>query len=173
MENLCLIKPNVDYEKEYSEMINDWKINDENHIPWFINLDTTNFMVMVEKLEGLSKGIGVEDGFVENSTYWLVNSNKKIIGAINIRHRLNEFFLKYGGQVGYGVRPSERRKGYAKEILQMGLKICKNMGYGKVLLCCNADNTGSVKTIIGSGGILDSEGIFNGEKIQRFWITLA
>lgn len=167
-----LIKPNVGFEIEYSEMINDWKINDKNHIPWFINFDTTDFTAMVEKLEGLSKGIGVEEGFVENSTYWLVNNNRKIIGAINIRHRLNEFYLSYGGQIGYGVRPSERRKGYGKEMLRMGLEICKNMGFEKILICCNANNIGSVKTIIGNGGILDSEGMFNGEKIQRFWVTL-
>lgn len=172
MENLWLIKPNGDYEKEYFEMISDWRINDEHHIPWFINLDTTNFRAMVEKLEGFSKGIGVEDGFVENSTYWLINSDPKVIGAINIRHSLNDFFLNYGGQVGYGVRPSERRKGYAKEMLRMGLQICRNMGFEKTLLCCNANNTASVKTITGNGGILDSEGIFNGETILRFWLPL-
>lgn len=53
MEKLFLIKPNVDFEKEYSEMIADWKANDENHMPWFLNFDPTDFKAMVEKLEGL------------------------------------------------------------------------------------------------------------------------
>lgn len=173
MKDLYLIKPNADFEKEYFEMIRDWKINDENHIPWFISLEKTDFSAMVEKLNGLSKGIGVEEGFVDNTTYWLVDSNRKIIGAINIRHRLNEFFLNYGGQVGYGVRPSQRKKGYARELLRMGLGICREMGLEKVLLCCNEDNIGSIKTILENGGVLDSKGIFNGEKIQRYWITLV
>jgi predicted acetyltransferase len=173
MEDLYLIKPTVDFEKEYSEMIKDWEINDEKHIPWFITLDTIDFPAMVEKLNGLSKGIGVGDGFVENSTYWLVDSNRQIIGAINIRHRLNEFFLNYGGQVGYGVRPSERKKGYAGELLRMGLEICREMGFDKVLLCCNENNVGSIKVILENNGVLDSKGIFNGEKIRRYWITLG
>ncbi len=127
----------------------------------------------MKKLKGLSKGIGVENGFVENSTYWLVNDNRKIIGAINIRHRLNDFHLNYGGQIGYSVRPSERRKGYTTEMLRMGLGTCKEMGFEKVLLCCKADNIGSVKTITDNGGILSSETILNGEKIQRYWIILV
>lgn len=172
MEKIWLIKPDVDFEKEYVEMVTDWRMNDENHIPWFINLDSTDFAAMVEKLEGLSKGVGVEDGFVENSTYWLVNNHQKVIGAMNIRHRLNEFLLSYGGQVGYGVRPGERRKGYAKEMLRLGLAICKDMGFKKILLCCNKNNVGSIKTITENGGILDSEVIYNGEEIQRYWIAL-
>jgi predicted acetyltransferase len=172
MENLRLIKPNIDFEKEYSEMLTDWKVNDEKHIPWFINCDSADFEAMVKRLEGLSQGIGVDNGLVDNSTYWLINDHREIIGAINIRHRLNDFFLNYGGQIGYGVRPSERRKGYAKEMLRMGLEICRNMGFEKILICCNKENMGSIKTIMKNGGVLASEGIFNGEEMQRYWIAL-
>ncbi|MDP4094827.1 MAG: GNAT family N-acetyltransferase [Bacillota bacterium] len=172
MENLSLIEPDCSLKNQYLEMLEDWKLNDAFHIPWYISMETNNFKVSVEKLKGFSKGIGIEERFVESSTYWLVNDDKKILGALNIRHRLNEFYINYGGQIGYGIRPSERRKGYAKKALGMGLDICRNMGFKEVLLCCNSENSGSINTILANGGVLDSESEFSGEKIQRYWIDL-
>jgi len=172
MQELRLIKPNVELQQQYIEMLEEWKKKDGENTPWFINFDISNFSEMVNKLEGFSKGIGVEDGFVENSTLWLIDNTKRIIGAVNIRHRLNNYFQNFGGQIGYGIRPDERRKGYAKEILRLALEVLKEMGYHKTLLCCYKDNIASVKTIVGNGGVLDSEGLKDGIVFQRYWIDI-
>lgn len=79
----------------------------------------------------------------------------KIVGIIDIRHKLgNDFLVQYGGQVGYSVRPSEREKGYATEILKMGMEYAKSLSIEKLMIACFSDNLPSIKTIVKCGGIL-------------------
>lgn len=168
---LKLVKPNDSLENEYLDMIKEWKNGEGKIDPWSLNLDTTDFQLMIEKLDGYSKGKGLEDGFVECSTYWMINKSNKILGIVDIRHKLNEHLL-YRGDIGYGVRPNERRKGYATKMLSLALEVCKIIGISVVLITCAKNNIGSSKTIIKNGGVLDSEGIDNCESFQRYWIDL-
>ncbi len=172
MEGLRLVKPSVGLEHEYLDMLDDWKKSGEKLVPWVLLFDTSNFPSMVEMLEGYSKGIGLKNDQVEHSTFWLVNDDKRILGAVNIRHRLNDYLIRIGGHIGYGIRPSDRRKGYATEMLRLALEIVKSMGIEKVLVTCDKDNIGSVKTIIKNGGIFESEDLDEGVLFQRYWINL-
>lgn len=172
VQNLRLIKPTDILEKEYLDMILEWEQSGEELIPWSLNLDTANFNLMIKNLNGYVEGIDLPEGFVKFSTYWLVNENNKILGAIEIRHRLNDFLSFRGGHIGYGVRPTERMKGYADIMLSSALKDCKNIGLSKVLITCLKDNIASYKTIIKNGGILESEDIDNEKVFQRYWINL-
>ena len=95
-----------------------------------------------------------------------------MVGAVNIRHDLNEYLLKYGGHIGDGVRPSERRKGYATKMIYLALKECKKLKIKRVLLVCDKNNIGSAKSIINNGGILENEVINDDKIIQRYWIDL-
>ena len=86
-------------------------------------------------------------------TYFLIReSDDKIIGMINIRLALNEKLKKYGGNIGYGIRPTERRKGYNKINLYLGLKICKEYNIKQVLLDADKENIASWKTMEALGG---------------------
>lgn len=172
MEKVRLIKPCVSLKNEYFDMISEWKESGEELIPWSLNLENSDFNLMVEKLNGYSEGTGLPDGFVECSTFWLINENNRILGAIDIRHRLNEYLLFRGGHIGYGIRPSERCKGYASMMLSYALEECKTIGLSKALITCSKSNLGSSKTIIKNGGILESEDTDNGEIFQRYWIDL-
>lgn len=80
--------------------------------------------------------------------------------------------LKTGGHIGDGIRPSERRKGYATAMIALALDECKKLGISRVLMCCDKDNVGSVRSIIKNGGVLENEVEGNGHIVQRYWIQL-
>lgn len=114
-----------------------------------------------------------KEGKVPSSTFFCLDEKRHImVGAINIRHYLNDYLLKFGGHIGDGIRPTERKKGYATKMIKLGLEECKKLGLDRVLLVCDKDNIGSAKSIINNGGILENE-ILDGAKIvQRYWIDL-
>jgi len=94
------------------------------------------------------------------------------VGAVNIRHYLNEVLLQKGGHIGDGVRPSERRKGIATRMISLALDECKKLCIDRVLMVCNKDNIGSAKSIMNNGGILENEIVSDGTVLQRYWIDL-
>lgn len=104
----------------------------------------------------------------------LRESDHKIVGSIQLRHSLTRELEQYGGQIGYGIRPSERGKGYATKQLALVLDVARNMNLEKVMLACKKNNIGSAKVIKNNGGILERENVFplTGEVIQTYWINL-
>src|SRR5271157_3611259 len=125
---LKLVAPTKELQQEYLEMIAEWQASGEKMIPWVLNEDPSDFDRMIAKLENQSQGIGLKEGLVPATTYWLVRNDGKIFGAVNIRHYLNEFLERSGGHVGMGIRPSERRKGYGAAMLRLALQITRDMG---------------------------------------------
>jgi predicted acetyltransferase len=168
-----LIKLTKEYYNQLAEMIDEWKIdqaiNHTNRSPWAIfKNDYHDFDNYLEKLELKEP----KDGKVPDSVYFLLDEERNILlGAVNIRHYLNEYLSKYAGHIGDGIRPSERNKGYATMMIKLALVECKKLGIDKVLMVCDKDNIASAKTIIKNGGILENEFTKdNGKVEQRYWI---
>lgn len=108
-------------------------------------------------------------------TYFLIRKNdNKLIGMINIRHHLSPKMLVHGGHIGYGIRPTERRKGYNKINLYLGfLKALEEFNLDKVMLDCDVKNLGSDKTIQALGGVLERTDIddYDGVLTNVYWIN--
>jgi predicted acetyltransferase len=135
--------------------------------------NATSFEAWFQVLLDNSCDETVREGLVPSTTYLVVTrGNHRLIGMIDIRHRLNDHLLKVGGHIGYSVRKSERCKGYATEMLALALKECKKNGIEKVLLTCHQNNIASARTIIHNGGVLENEPLDVRGETQRYWITL-
>lgn len=88
-------------------------------------------------------------GSVPSEVFLEVRQNDDfVVGIIDFRHPLSDFPEKFGGHIGYSIRPSERRKGYASEMLRLVLPLCREIGESKILLTCDKGNVASQKTII-------------------------
>ena len=173
--NVKLIKLTKEYYSQLSEMIDEWKLDQEanqtNRSPWAIfKNDYNDFEYYLNNLE-LSEP---KDGKVPDSVFFLLDVERNILlGAVNIRLYLNDYLLQYAGHIGDGIRPSERRKGYATEMIRLALIECKKLGMNKVLMVCDKTNIGSAKSIIKNGGIRENEFVDEDGKIQqRYWIEL-
>jgi predicted acetyltransferase len=170
---LKLVKPTLSMEKEYIDYITEWESTDERIVPNSSKRDNMKFKELVNKWGEYESENIYDKGLVPSSIYFLVDEDKIIYGVIDIRHDLNDYLSQYGGHIGYGVRPSQRRKGYASQMLTLALPIAKELGINNALITCDKNNTGSAKTIINNGGILENE-VINGDEItQRYWITIS
>lgn len=108
-------------------------------------------------------------------TFLLIRENdNKVVGTINLRWDLNETMLQFGGHIGYGIRPTERRKGYNKINLYLGMTEAKKVGLEKVMLTCDFDNLGSDKTLKALGGKLERTEInpSNGKLTNVYWFDV-
>ncbi len=101
-------------------------------------------------------------------------SDHRIVGMLQIRHCLNDYLLLYCGHIGYSVRPSERRKGYATQMLKAVLPFCKTLGLDRVLITSHTENEASRRTILKNGGIYENtvQEPDENKDIERYWITL-
>ena len=134
MEAIALIIPETEHEKQILDYKNEFESNGDSMdgtagLQKFIDLEEWFLLLIDNSFEET-----VRDGFVPASTYLAVRlCDNRIIGMVDIRHRLNDYLLYFGGHIGYSVRKSERRKGYAKEMLCLALEKCKEVNIKKVL----------------------------------------
>ena len=168
--NLRLIKASENYERQIKDMLEEWYATGEKIVPYAIRrLDYHDFKYYIDNLEVKNP----PENYVTDSTFFCIDDDRDIVvGAVNIRHYLNENLLRNGGHIGDGVRPSERRKGVATKMISLALEECGKLGISRVLMVCDKDNIGSAKSIINNGGVLENEIFWDGVIEQRYWIEV-
>lgn len=169
---LKLIKASPEYKAQITDLLDEWYATGENIVPFAIRrLDYHNFDYYCSNLENHNF---LADHFVTDSTFFCLDEDSDMaVGAVNIRHYLNESLLADGGHIGDGVRPSMRRKGIATKMIALALEECQKLGIYKVLMVCDKKNIGSAKSIMNNGGVLEDEPVVDGVTVQRYWIDLS
>ena len=173
MDKIILVKPDLSYADEiikYKEesLAESPIINGSAGLDRFSSIE-----IWFEELKKRSCENTVPKGLVPSSTYLAVREKDNyIVGMIDIRHYLNEYLTQVGGNIGHGVRKTERNKGYAKQMLKLALEKCKDLKIKKVLITCDEDNIASEKVILSANAKLEDIRNVDGENKKRFWIDL-
>lgn len=169
---LYLEFPNISHKSAYLDMLTEWKASGEFerwHVsPWALFHGNT----FEEFLQITKDDLTENHRWVPATLFFLMNENR-ILWGIQIRHHIERPNLKeYGGHIGYGIRPSERKKWYATKMLRLALAEAQKLGLDQVMLGCYDDNIGSYKTIEKNGGIFERYTEYEGQKSRIYWITL-
>ncbi len=160
--------PEINDKAMLQEYVQEHYENKETSISASLGLSSSEYSDWVEKMQ---RNASVGDEEWGKSLLYLCFDKSKLIGLLSIRYDLPEFLRKKYGDIGYGVRPSERNKGYATMMLQYALSVCRNKGMTKVILGCYKDNIASAKTIQKNGGILTEENDnYKESKISQYYL---
>lgn len=170
---LILLRPTLEMKEQYEDYINEWEKSGESIVPYSSRPLDRSYESWLEDTNKIEKKETCPNDLVPAHTFFLTDQNGRFLGAINIRHYLNDYLLNFGGHIGYGIRPSERGRGYATKMLELALPVAKELGIDKVLIICDKVNIGSAKTIMNNGGILENEVKEDNEITQRYWINLG
>ena len=109
--------------------------------------------------------------FGTSETYFAVNEDSVIVGIVSFRHELTEFYAN-AGHVGYSVRPSARRSGYATQILCEILKKASERGFNELRIVARQDNVPSIRTILNNRGVLTRTFNENDTEYSEYSISL-
>lgn len=173
MENIYLKFPGIEDKEKWIDYLKEYRLDNQNAKPLGCTEDL-NYEQWLNTIEKESNGIDLEEGRVPSSVYFLMD-DERIIGHLSLRHSIDNDFLRlYGGHIGYGVRPSERRKGYATIMLHLALIKCKELGLENVMISCKEENIGSARTIENNFGI-QKDLIFIPEEntyFKKYWINI-
>lgn len=171
--NIILVKPTIEWKEQALAYRQEHFDYGEKIINGSELLDKTeSYEEWLEKVVQNSRKSTVSPDWVLTDTFFAVTGqNKKIVGIIDLRYELNDF-LKDFGNSGYSVRPTERKKGYATEMLAQVCGIAKSAGLKELQLSVEKSNTASIRTIEKNGGIYERSFVFENEIADIYEIIL-
>jgi predicted acetyltransferase len=163
-----LVPPTVEFEESWWAAIQ--ALTEEGTKGfWYVPEPPRDIASYIQRTVDNAKGENLADGWVAATTLWLVDGGE-FIGHVNIRHELNDWLLKRGGNIGYDIAPAHRRKGYGTKLLTLALEKARELGIEKALVTCGDTNIASRKIIERAGGVLENVMDVNGEQVRRYWI---
>lgn len=169
-----LIKPNVALHEEWLQAHREWpdEHQDGSGLANDDEVDSAEgFAAFVTRLQDEADEAKALPAGRVHCSYWWITEGQTVVGAVALRHELNDFLRDAGGHIGYSVRPSARRRRLASWGLAQALRQASAMGIDQVLLTCTIDNEASRRTIESAGGVLEDVRDTALGRIQRFWIT--
>ena len=173
-QDIKLVEPTIQLESEFFEMVEEFKTEGKEIINGIGSIEIENFADSVRKAKDHVLGVGLPEGWVPASTYWLICQDR-IVGTCNLRHELNDFLREFGGHVGYSIRPTVRRRGFGTQMLKLVLEKAKALGIEHLLVTCEDSNIVSARVIEKNGGKLSDKVKTEYAEFltRRYWIDLT
>ena len=167
-----LKRPSLEFYGSFCEFVEEMRVNNQPLWDPYLPKPGEAGQEFIARL--LEREFKPEVPFVPETIYWATVGNDVVVGRISLRHRLEGNLTKIGGNIGYEVRPSFRRKGFATHMLRDLLRTSKAMEIGQLLLTCSPENEASNKTIQRNGGVFSNKFFvdFIGEYRNHYWINL-
>jgi predicted acetyltransferase len=169
---LRLETPSVGRIDSFRALVREFLVHGEPLVPFVLEWPADDPEALVATFEACARGEGLPEGFVPHSTFWIVQDGAEVVGVSNLRHRLTESLRAEGGHIGYGVRPSARRRGVATELLRQTLARAREQGIGDALVTCASHNEGSIRVILANGGRFEGESYIEKRReiVRRYWV---
>lgn len=178
---LVLIEPDAEYAPAFINMAEDFQAAGESRYEPDLPLLHRDFPIYLQRLWRSTRGENLSPGYVPANEFWLLERDAgQILGVIRLRHKLTPYLEERGGHIGYAIRPSARRKGYGTRMLALLLdwlrdpawQQARGLNLRRILITCNAENTGSARIIEANGGVLENRVWSEGELVSRYWVDL-
>lgn len=146
-DELMLVEPSEEYFAELAAYRNDFLENSDSMDGCGPLRRFDDMKAYLEDTMRYTREETLPEGMVLATQFLCIRkSDNRLVGMIQVRHYLNDFLRTFGGHIGYSVRPSERRKGYASWMLKNVQPYCKSLGLSEILVCCLDTNEGSRRT---------------------------
>ncbi len=175
---LFLTEPTAEYKESFLAALREFH-QEGLLLQYDRELLNSNFEAFLRRVQNEKDRSKLRPDAVPATTYWLMqkdeDGNVVFVGNLSLRHELNDFVYRVAGHIGYQIRPSMRRCGYGKRILQLGLEKAREMGICRALVTCDETNIASKKVIEFNGGRFENALPVEGSPIMklRYWIDLC
>jgi len=170
--NIKLVTPSIEHKEEALEFRKEFFDNGEKVINGSEMLDhIESYEEWLDSVTANANVDTVNPNWVLTDTFFAVDEDGKIVGIIDFRHELKGFLIDFGHS-GYSVRPTQRCKGYATEMLSILIEHARKAGLSSLQLSVERSNTPSVKTIVRNGGLVQRSFEFEGEPADIYMVQL-
>lgn len=169
-KSFTLVEPTPELRDAFLDMAQEFRTSGDDRYEDAIE----DFDAFVQRCRDASRGVGLRPGIVPSTSLWLVLHGHRVLACSHLRHHLTPELERFGGHIGYAVRPSERRKGHGTILLALTLSKARKHGLVRVLVTCDDDNIGSARVIEKNGGVFHDMGTNtrSGKPLRRYWIDL-
>ncbi len=151
------------------DLMAEFQAEESPHAGGFWDSQNFDYQAWLERNKETELGLSLPYKWVPAIQFVAFSDEGQALGFLSLRLRLNEALLRVGGHIGYSVRPSQRGKGYAKEMLTEALQVCQAKNIKRALVTCHSDNPASRAVILANGGLLGN--ILDG--VERYWIEVG
>ena len=172
-DELRLVRLDLSMEAEYRAFLQEFEAAGEGLTPAAAAIPSgMSFSQFYSYRRRMEQWVACPEGIVPSTLFLLVDREDHILGAIDVRHDLTEYLENYGGHIGYGVRPSQRKKGLGTAMLRMALPLARTLGLRRVLITCKDWNIPSARVMEKNGGIMEDIRSDGTDSFRRYWFTL-